>query len=192
MIAIAPVLNEEGKINEVVRRVPRDVVDETLVVDDGSTDRSAEVARELGAQVLSMGATVGVGAALRASYAYALKHDYDVAVVMAGNNKDSPEEIPLLLDPIAEDRADFVQGSRFLKAAANFGDMPLVQKIKGLHLHNAAPGPVIDLGGQIADGDIPPASSRRTDITHQQPTVPTPHEGVVQVPADHPELHWPA
>lgn len=129
VIAIAPVFNEEVKIGEVVRRVPRPLVDEVLVVDDGSTDRSPEVARELGARVLPLGATIGVGAAIRAGYEVALKEGHDVAVVMAGNNKDSPEEIPLLLDPIADGRADFVQGSRFLKADANFGPMPAYRKL---------------------------------------------------------------
>lgn len=129
VIAMAPVLNEEVKIGHVVRRTPRDVVDEVLVIDDGCTDRSPEVARELGATVLPMGRTVGVGAALRAGYAYAVEKGYDVAVVMAGNNKDSPEEIPALIDPIAEGRADFVQGSRFLKRDANFGEMPLYRKL---------------------------------------------------------------
>jgi len=129
VIAIAPVLDEEVKIREVVRRVPRDVVDEVLVVDDGSTDRSAQVAREEGARVVSMGYVAGVGAALRRGYREAVAGGFDVAVVMAGNNKDSPEEIPLLLDPIAEGRADFVQGSRFLKRDADFGEMPAYRRV---------------------------------------------------------------
>ena len=129
VIAMAPVLNEEQKIGEVVRRVPRDVVDEVLVIDDGSTDRSAVVAAEGGATVLPMGATVGVGAVLRAGYRYADEHGYDVAVVMAGNNKDSPEEIPILLDAIVDQGADLVQGSRWLKGKANFGPMPLYRRV---------------------------------------------------------------
>ena len=68
VIAMAPVLNEEAKIGEVVRRTPRPLVDEMLVIDDGSTDRSAQVARDLGATVLSMGSVVGVGAAIRAGF----------------------------------------------------------------------------------------------------------------------------
>ena len=129
VIAMAPVLNEEKKIGEVVRRTPRDIVDEMLVIDDGCTDSSPDVARSFGANILTMGYVAGVGAALRAGYAYAVEHGYDVAVVMAGNNKDSPEEIPSLLDPIADGRADFVQGSRFLKREANFGPMPLYRKV---------------------------------------------------------------
>ncbi len=129
VLAMAPCFNEEQKIGEVVKRVPRPLVDEMLVVDDGSTDRSAEVARELGATVLELGRTIGVGAAIRAGYEAAVKGGFDVAVVMAGNNKDSPEEIPLLLDPIADGEADFVQGSRFLKQNAHFGEMPFYRKV---------------------------------------------------------------
>jgi len=127
LIVIAAVLDEERKIGEVVRRMPA-LVDETLIVDDGSTDRSAAIARDLGATVLSMGCTVGVGAALRAAYRYAVEKHYDVTITIAGNNKDSPEEIPLLVDPIAEGRADFVQGSRFLKQQPDFGAMPIYRR----------------------------------------------------------------
>ena len=129
MVAMTPVLDEEGKIGEVVRRAKASVADEVVVIDDGSTDRSPEIARDLGATVLPMGRTVGVGAALRAGYAYARERGYDVAVVMAGNNKDSPEEIPLLLDPIADGRADLVQGSRYLRAGADFGAMPVYRRL---------------------------------------------------------------
>lgn len=129
VIAIAPVLNEELKIGQVVERTPRDVADEVLVVDDGSTDTSVEVARKGGATVLQMGRTVGVGAALRAGYRYAQDHHFDVAVVMAGNNKDSPEEMPRLIDPIADDRADFVQGSRYLGPHRDFGPMPYYRRV---------------------------------------------------------------
>jgi dolichol-phosphate mannosyltransferase len=129
VIAIVPVLNEAAKIGEVVRRIPQEIVDKVLVVDDGSTDDSVEVARSSGAQVISMGVTLGVGAALRTGYEYAIRHGYDVTVTVAGNNKDAPEEIPLLLEPIAQDRADFVQGSRFLKRGASFGAMPAYRYI---------------------------------------------------------------
>lgn len=124
---VVPVLDEEKKIGEVVRRVPRDVVDHLLVVDDGSTDGSRDVARAGGADVLELGRTVGVGAALRAGFAHVRSHGCDVIVVCAGNNKDAPEEIPRLLDAIIAG-ADFVQGSRYL-AGGGTGGMPLYRKI---------------------------------------------------------------
>lgn len=129
VVAFAPVLDEERKIAEVVRRTPRDVVDRLVVIDDGSTDRSAAVAREGGAEILAMGATLGVGAALRSGYAYARREGFDVAVVMAGNNKDAPEEIPRLLEPIAAGEAVLVQGSRYLAKGASYGDMPAYRKV---------------------------------------------------------------
>lgn len=129
VIAIAPVFNESGKIDKVVSRTPRDVVDEILVVDDGSTDDSADRARSNGASVQSLGRTIGVGAAIRAGYQKACDSGYDIAVVMAGNNKDAPEEIPTLLEPIVEGRADFVQGSRFLSENRDFGPMPSYRKV---------------------------------------------------------------
>ena len=129
VVAIAPVLDEESKIGEVVRRTPRPLVDEIFVIDDGSTDQSATVAREHGARIIDMGRVAGVGAALRAGFEAALQEDCDVVVVMAGNNKDAPEEIPLLLDPIADGRAKFVQGSRYLRRGGGFGPMPLYRRL---------------------------------------------------------------
>ena len=129
IVAVAPVLDEQVHIAAVVRRTPRPLVDELIVADDGSRDGTADIARGLGATVLSAERTVGVGAVLRLAYAYARERGYDVVVTMAGNNKDSPEEIPKLLDPIADGRADFVQGSRFLDPRAGFGDMPFYRRV---------------------------------------------------------------
>jgi len=128
-IAIAPAFNEEQKIGQVVARTPRDVVDRVLVVDDGSTDRTAEVARAGGAEVLSLPEVVGVGYALRAGLEYARREGFDIAVIMAGNNKDNPAEIPRLLDPIRNDGCDLVVGSRFLSGGAYGGDMPAYRKL---------------------------------------------------------------
>lgn len=125
---VAPAYNELGKIGEVVRRAPRTIVDTILVVDDGSTDSTVSEARGAGAEVLSLGAVKGVGFAIRAGFNYAAAGAFDIVVVIAGNNKDDPTEIPRLLDPIVDDDCDFVMGSRFLAGGRYGGDMPLYRK----------------------------------------------------------------
>jgi len=129
IILIAPAYDEDKKIGEVVRRAPGDIVDKVLVVDDGSTDATPDIAREQGAEVLSLGAVMGVGYAIREGYRVAQKENFDIAVVIAGNNKDAPEEITRLLDPICDDGFEFVMGSRFLAGGGYGGDMPFYRKI---------------------------------------------------------------
>lgn len=129
ILAMAPAYNEVGKIEKVVARTPRDIVDCLLVLDDGSTDDTARVAREGGAEVISLGRVVGVGAALRTGLTYAAEKGFDIAVIMAGNNKDNPAEIPQLLDPICDEGFDLVVGSRFLKGGGYGGDMPRYRKL---------------------------------------------------------------
>lgn len=129
VMGLIPVLDEENKIGLVLERVPTEIVDLTLVVDDGSTDSSPQVARSKGAVVIELGETIGVGAAIRTGFEYAVGEGFDVVVVMAGNNKDSPEEIPLLLDEMIDRPADLVQGSRWLGVAGDFGEMPAYRKV---------------------------------------------------------------
>jgi dolichol-phosphate mannosyltransferase len=129
IIAIVPAYNEEQKISQVVARTPREIVDRLLVVDDGSTDRTAEAARAGGADVLSLGKVLGVGSALRSGLRFARQEGFDIAVIMAGNNKDNPAEIPRLLDPICAAEQDLVIGSRFLGGGGYGGDMPAYRKV---------------------------------------------------------------
>ncbi len=128
IIALVPACNEEAKIGRVVERTPCDIVDTLLVIDDGSTDATAQVARDRGAEVLTLPQVSGVGAALRAGLDHARSGGFDIAVILAGNNKDNPDEIPRLLDPICADESDFVMGSRYLDGGACGGDMPLYRK----------------------------------------------------------------
>jgi dolichol-phosphate mannosyltransferase len=129
VLMIAPAYDEEAKIGEVVRRCPRDVVDEMLVVDDGSTDRTADVARAAGARVISLGYVAGVGAAIRRGFEVARAEGFDIVTVIAGNNKDDPGEVTRLLDPICDGACDFVMGSRFLAGGGYGGDMPAYRKV---------------------------------------------------------------
>ncbi len=117
--------NEEGKIGRTVRKVPWDIVDEFVVVDDGSTDDTGNEAREAGATVLRNDVNRGPGFLTRRVQAYAMERKYDIIVAIAGDDQDEPAEIPLLLDPLFEGN-DLVQGSRYLEGDP---DIPLFRRV---------------------------------------------------------------
>lgn len=114
VLLVLPALNEAGKIGRTIRKVPPGVVDDVLVVDDYSTDGTAEEAAALGARVIRHPRNMGVGAAIRTGIHFADEHGYDVVVVAASDDQDVPAEIPRLLEPIERGQAEFVQGSRYL------------------------------------------------------------------------------
>ncbi len=106
-----------------------------LIVDDGSNDGAiAPLARQYGFPVLRNDVQRGVGYSIREAYNYGRKNGYDILLTMAGNNKDNPEELDRLIEPIAEGRADFVQGSRYLPGG-NYGNMPPYRLIATRILH---------------------------------------------------------
>ncbi|MGH7406252.1 MAG: glycosyltransferase [Candidatus Methylomirabilales bacterium] len=106
---VIPALDEEAAIGVVVREVSRDLVGEIIVVDNGSTDRTAEVARAGGARVIREPIR-GYGAACLAGALAA--QDADILVFLDGDRSDDPAEMPVVLRPILEGRADLVVGSR--------------------------------------------------------------------------------
>lgn len=107
---IIPALNEEEAIGYVLRELPADLVDQVIVVDNGSTDGTAEIARALGAQVVKEPAR-GYGAACLRGIS--LVHpDTEVIVFLDGDYSDYPEELDLLVEPILAGGADMVIGSR--------------------------------------------------------------------------------
>jgi dolichol-phosphate mannosyltransferase len=114
--------NEGEKIRRTLARHPSDRSYDLLVHDDGSTDHALDEAGP-GVIVLRNPINQGIGSAMKRVFQYALDHAYDVLVTQAGNDKDDPLEIPLLLAPLRDDTADFVQGSRYL-GGGGFGNMP--------------------------------------------------------------------
>lgn len=126
ILAIAPVYNEASKIGSLAAKFNQNnVVSLFLVVDDGSTDGSCEIAERNGAKVIIQ-KRAGVGAAIRRGIEYGIENNFDIVVVLAGNGKDDPAQIPMLVKPIIEEGYDYVQGSRFLKGGS-YENMPKIR-----------------------------------------------------------------
>ncbi len=108
---IIPALNEAEVIAEVIRSIPHTVIDKIIVVDNGSTDGTAAVAGQTGAQVVTE-PTPGYGRACRAGANAAIKAGADVLVFIDGDGSDRPEFMPQIVAPVASGEYDFVIGSR--------------------------------------------------------------------------------
>jgi glycosyltransferase involved in cell wall biosynthesis len=106
---VIPTLNEEGAIGQVIRAIPRDAIDDIIVVDSGSEDRTVEHARDAGARVI-VEQERGYGRACAAGARAA--GNCSVIVFLDGDGSDRPELAPLLLDPILAGTHDFVIASR--------------------------------------------------------------------------------
>lgn len=123
---IIPVYNEP-RLKLLLPRFDFVVTPHVFVVDDCSTDGSTEIAKEYPVTVLRHDRRLHVGAAIRTGLEHLKANGFDIAVVIAGNNKDDPAEIPRLTAAI-ESGADYVQGSRYL-GANELGAMPWFRKI---------------------------------------------------------------
>ena len=108
---IIPVLDEEGAIGPVLAAMPSGWVDQVIVVDGGSRDRTVAEARAAGATVL-VERERGYGRACAKGAAAAIEDGAEILVFLDGDGGDRPEAIPNLVQPILEDEQDFVIGSR--------------------------------------------------------------------------------
>jgi dolichol-phosphate mannosyltransferase len=111
-LLILPAFNEELKIGYMVKDADKGLIDEVLVVDDGSTDNTSFKAREFGAKVIRHPINMGVGAAIRTGIKYALDKKIEYILIMGGDAQDKHSEATNILRPLIEEGYDFVQGSR--------------------------------------------------------------------------------
>jgi len=125
IIVLIPAFNEEASVGKVIRSMPS-CVDKVIVVNDGSTDRTAMVARENGAYVVNHSRNIGVGASFHTGMRKALEYEPDVMVNIDADGQFDPEDIIKLIEPIVSGEADFVTASRFIDPQ----HIPKMNKIK--------------------------------------------------------------
>jgi glycosyltransferase involved in cell wall biosynthesis len=114
-LLIIPCYNEQEAILDLYREVQQKVNFDVLVVNDCSTDSSAEILKRYYVPHLNLLVNLGIGGAMQAGYRYALKNHYDIAVQLDGDGQHDPADIFSLVAPIEHDEADMVIGPRFLK-----------------------------------------------------------------------------
>ena len=115
IIAAIPCYNEECYIGDIVRRAGKHV-DQVIVIDDGSTDRTPEVAEASGALVIRHEVNKGKGMAMNTAFEWAKENGIQAVVLLDGDGQHEPEDIPHVLEPVLESKVDVVVGSRFLSA----------------------------------------------------------------------------
>lgn len=124
-VAIVPALNEEETIARVVEEIRAiDPGFEILVVDDGSSDRTAAEAERAGALVARLPYNIGIGGAVQTGYQYARDHGFQVAVQIDGDGQHDPSELSKIMGPLLSNEADIVVGSRFAGAGSYRASVP--------------------------------------------------------------------
>jgi glycosyltransferase involved in cell wall biosynthesis len=112
---IVPAYNEESSIQEISKSLQRIYPTSTvLVIDDGSSDSTAEFARNSGAIVISLINNLGIGGAVQTGLKYALRNNYKIAVQFDADGQHLADEVKKIITPIYEGKADYVIGSRWL------------------------------------------------------------------------------
>lgn len=149
-LVIIPAFNEEKNISRVIARIRQIPLPlEILVIDDGSSDRTAEVVGKSRAKVVSLPFNLGYGAALQTGYRYALENNYDYVVQLDGDGQHDPGYIPELLRIVEAGEADLVLGSRFLKKDGNHGYRAGIARKLGIGLFGSITSLMI--GQRITD-----------------------------------------
>lgn len=118
-LVLIPALNEEQSVATVVASA-RGLGYEVCVVDDGSSDRTSERARDAGAHVLRLPVNVGIGGALRCGFRWALRNGYDTVIQVDADEQHDTAEVRPLLDAMRSTGAEMVIGSRFMSGSGDY------------------------------------------------------------------------
>ncbi|MEV4189187.1 glycosyltransferase, partial [Streptosporangium canum] len=168
VVVFIPVHDEEATVGEVVRRLPASVAGRrvvTIVVDDGSTDASALLAREAGATVVSQPGNLGLGAAVRRGLAEAVRQDPAAVVYLDADLEYFPEDVERVAGPVLTGEADYVVGSRFagtierMLAHRRFGNRVLTVWVRWMTRHGVT-------DGQSGYRAFSPSAARAAEVIH--------------------------
>ncbi|MFZ3385405.1 MAG: glycosyltransferase family 2 protein [Candidatus Methanoperedens sp.] len=147
-IAIIPAFNEESTIGDVIKATSP-FVDEILVINDGSTDDTSDIAKKAGATVIDNIVNRGLGKTIKRGYAEAIKRGADIVVQIDADGQYDPKEIPKLIQPILDNKADLVLGSRlenlkyempWLKKQGNKAFTWLLRRLTGADIKDGQTG----------------------------------------------------
>ncbi len=116
ILVIIPALNEEDSIGRVITNVKAALPEaDIIVIDDGSSDATADIAEGYGAVVASLPYNLGIGSAMQTGFLFARDHNYDIAIQVDGDGQHDPREISDLIDTLKSTPADVVIGSRYIE-----------------------------------------------------------------------------
>ena len=122
VLVVVPAYNEAGSIQKVIHAIQKTAPNlRVLVINDGSSDDTSQLAQAAGAEVIDMPYNVGIGVAVQTGLMYADEHRYDVVIRNDGDGQHDPEQIPQLLSAVQSDVADYIVGSRFLEKTGDYG-----------------------------------------------------------------------
>ena len=118
LLIMIPAFNEEDKIAEVISKILRSIPGigkiEILVINDGSTDTTSDIAKNMGVGVINNYKNMGLGFSFRRGLNHAVENGFDMMVNIDGDGQFDPVEIPKLLEPILDGSSEFVTASRFI------------------------------------------------------------------------------
>jgi len=168
VVLFMPAHNEEESVGQCIRRVPAEVLGHpvhTVVIDDGSSDRTAAIARAEGAEVVSFETNRGLGAGVRFGLRHSLTHDPVAVAFCDADEEYPPEELANLVKPILDGDADYVGGSRFMgtiehmRPHRRFGNIVLTKMVAFLSRTKVT-------DGQTGYRAFSPAAAADAEVIH--------------------------